>query len=201
MALVKSILLVDWENLVFRYQSMINNWRKPLQDVVHIPNVFVWHPKIASYYNVDIFRVIYYTSSIGDEKRINELNELIWENLFDSRYSGMRNYYWSCQLVPFVFKKEKQSQKSRLVDIYIAVDTLKYSNIGNIECISILSWDGDFKKVYNETMDFGKKVIVWAFSDWLDSSIKSIVDEFFFLDDYFFEKEEVLDDKIEEQIK
>ena len=72
----------------------------------------------------------------------------------------MQNFYGSCQLVPFVFKKEKKAQKSRLVDIHIAVDALKYSNIDNIECISILSGDGDFIKVYDETMALGKKVIV-----------------------------------------
>lgn len=191
MALVKSILLIDWENLVIRYQEMIKKWRIPLKEVVHIPDVFVWHPNVAPFYGVDIFRVIYYTSAIWDDKYLRTIEERISENKFI--HSG--NYYWVCQLVPFVFKKLVKSHKSRLVDIHIAVDSLKYSNMVNIECISILSWDWDFKKVYSETMSSGKKVIVWAFSDWLDTSIKNMVDIFFLLDEVFFEKEIQIDEK------
>ena len=38
-----AILLVDGENLVFRYQEMVAAGREPKPDVVHIKDVLVWH--------------------------------------------------------------------------------------------------------------------------------------------------------------
>ena len=188
MALVKSILLVDGENLVFRFQDMVQKGHKPKKDVVHIPDVFIWHPNLASRFNIDIFRVIYYTSTVGDDERIQSIRNQISKNIFDTGRRGMGNYFGHCQLVPNVFKKNKQSQKSRLVDIFIAVDAMKYASNPSIECLVFLSGDSDFIKLYNELMSFGKKVLVGSFSDGCASPLNHVVDDFFKLDSYFFEK-------------
>lgn len=189
MALVKSVLLVDGENLVFRYQDMLAKGAKPRSHVVHIPDVFVWNPNIARNFPIDVFRVVYYTSLVGDPAKMHKTKCEISQNLFNTSLSEADNYYGKTQVVPFIFKKEKKSHKSRLVDIFIAVDAMKYAAIPNMECITFLSGDSDFIKVYDEVMRYGKKVKVGAFSSGCAKELNYSVDEFFLLDDCFFEKE------------
>lgn len=187
MALVKSILLIDGENLVFRYQAMVKSGKKPKQNVVHIPDVFVWSPDIGKLLAIDVFRAIYYTSTVGDKKKIEELKNQISKVILDTNKSSMDNYYGKTQLIPFVFKKEKKSNKSRLVDIFIAVDAMKYAQIQNMECLAFLSGDSDFLKVYQEVMDIGKKVYLGALSSGCAEELNYSVDYFYDLDKLFFE--------------
>ena len=188
MALVKTVLLIDGENLVFRYQSMLQNGRIPKKGNVHIQDVFIWNPEVAKIFTVDLFRAVYYTSLVGDHLLIDSTKDQISRNIVNTDISGAGNFYGKCQLVPFVFKKEKRTDKSRLVDIFLAVDGMKYANNNNIECIAFLSGDSDFIKPYDEIMSLGKKVYVGAFSDGLGKNISNKVDMFYDLDEIFFEK-------------
>jgi len=116
MALVKSIIFVDGENLTFRYQALLKEGRKPRSGVVHRADVFVWSPYIGRPgIDTDIIRINYYTSMVGDEDAVTALKELI----ATQRFHGFQDYYGPCQLHPRVYKKPQKSTKSRLVDINI----------------------------------------------------------------------------------
>jgi hypothetical protein len=54
MSIQKAFLFVDGENLVMRYQAMVQNGKRPKRGVVHIPDVFVWHPGITTWSCMDI---------------------------------------------------------------------------------------------------------------------------------------------------
>ena len=69
----KTIILVDGENLVMRYQRMLSDGNKPLKGVLHESDCFVWHPRIFKDYKVDIVRVGYYTTVVGDDAKLNTI--------------------------------------------------------------------------------------------------------------------------------
>jgi len=67
MAIPRAIVLVDGENLVFRYEAMVESGRVPDKKVIHIPEVFVWHPKITEWCMMDIVHVYFYSSMVADD--------------------------------------------------------------------------------------------------------------------------------------
>src|ERR1041385_3884638 len=73
----KFIVLADGENLVFRYQDLLNAGRKPNSNVVHIQDVLVWHPSVTAVQGWSALRVNYYTSAVAAEDRIAELEQQI----------------------------------------------------------------------------------------------------------------------------
>ena len=69
----KRAIFVDGENLVFRYQEMCTAGRTPKAGIIHIPDVFVWHSGITQSGDIDLLRVGYYTSAVGDDAKLDEL--------------------------------------------------------------------------------------------------------------------------------
>jgi uncharacterized LabA/DUF88 family protein len=189
MALVRSILFVDGENLTMRYQSLLKIGRQPQPTVVHRPDIFLWNSTFGSDgvadINTDILRVNYYTSAVGDDVLIEDIRGQI----ASQTYCGSGNYYGSCQLYPRVYKKLKQSAKSRLVDINIAVDVMRHAYTDAIDVVYLFSGDGDFLQLVEDVMRSGKKVCLGAFSSGLESSLRSAVDRFVLLDELFFRPE------------
>ena len=135
MALVKSIVFVDGENLAFRYQALVAAGRIPQAGVVHIPDIFVWQSAIGRpAIDTDLIRINYYTSMVGDDTALARVKGQIASN----RYSGHGDYYGSCQLTPRLYKKPSQSRKSRLVDINITIDIMRHAYTHAVDVVYLL---------------------------------------------------------------
>ncbi|QLI80767.1 NYN domain-containing protein [Chitinibacter fontanus] len=182
----KTIVLVDGENLVQRYQSLVQAGRVPIKTVDHERDCFVWQKDILNEHgNNDVVRVSYYTTVVGDDNKIYEIKRKISESIFE--FTTISSQEWSGTLVPYVFKKEKQNSKSKSVDINLTIDALKYAYGTSIDKVVIMSGDGDYIPLLREVMSRGKMVQVYAFSDGLNKEIFCNVDDLFLLDDLFFE--------------
>lgn len=188
MALVKSILFVDGENLTFRYQELLKSGKKPKEGVIHIPDVFVWHNDIARLWKIDFYRVLFYSSVVGDDLKIKEIKDIISKQIFHEDLDQSMNYFGKLQIVPSIFKKESKSHKSRLVDISITIDSMRFAYTNAADVLCFISGDGDFLNLYSEIMKGGKKVSVAALSSGLSEAVKSSVDYFVDLDNVFFRK-------------
>ncbi|MHB1240777.1 MAG: NYN domain-containing protein [Gammaproteobacteria bacterium] len=186
MALVKGILFIDGENLAFRYQEMLKAGRKPKDGITHIPDIFVWHNNIANLWKIDFYRVLFYSSVVGDDVKIKEIKKNISQQIFHEEMEISRNYFGKLQIAPWIFKKQSQSHKSRLVDISITIDSMRFSYTNAADVLCFISGDGDFLNLYSELMRNGKKVSVAALSTGLSESVRSSVDYFINLDDILF---------------
>lgn len=190
MSLPRSILFIDGENLSLRYQAMVASGLVPRKDVVHEPDVFVWHDKLVRNSNYElrkVVRVCYYTSVVGDEQQVIEIKRKLSQIWFstiadDGGISG--------QIVPVVFKKPSKSQKTRNVDIQIVIDIMRYAFTDEIDRVYLASGDGDYLPLIEEVMRRGKQVELLAFSSGLNSALPYSVDSFFSLDHVFFERNE-----------
>ena len=183
----KTMIFADGENLVMRYHEMVNHGKKPKKAVVHVQDSFVWSPDITTWSCFNIVRVSYYTSVIGDENKIQELRDYIANVWYEFSYDPDTSVpVASAQIVPFVFKKDKKSRKTRNVDINIVIDTMRHSLSHDLEIIYILSGDGDYLPLIQEIMKHGKQVYLSAFTSGLHPRLKSSVDLFNPLDDFFF---------------
>ncbi len=179
-------MFVDGENLVFRYQESVCRGAKPKEEVVHVQDTFVWHPRMTQLSHMFVRRVNYYTSSIGDDEKITGVRTEIAKTIFRS-YQTESSY--TGQIVPHVYKKLKNSQKTRTVDINISVDSMRHAHQQDVDLIILASGDGDFLPLIEEIMRQGKQVYSMAFRSGLDESLTRNVDEFILLDDIFFEKD------------
>jgi hypothetical protein len=190
MALVKSIVFIDGENLTIRYQAMRDAGRSPRPDAVHEPDVFVWRRDFATFgipgIDTDVLRVGYYTSVVGDDNRLAAVQTLMADCSYGVHGAGMRDYYGTCQINPRVFKKAQRSNKSRLVDINITIDVMRHACARDIDVVYLLSGDGDFVELVREASRHGQKVCVGALSSGLEPRMRSVGDRFIDLDDVFF---------------
>ena len=149
----KTVVLVDGENLVFRFQEILKQGRTPLSNVKHIKNCFVWAPDIIAHTN-DIVRVSYYTTVVGDEKKFDEVNNSISEAEYD--FTTLSDQEWNGTLVPYLYKKKKDGTKTKSVDINLTIDTLRYAYGETIDKIIIISGDGDYIPLFREVMARGE---------------------------------------------
>jgi uncharacterized LabA/DUF88 family protein len=104
----------------------------------------------------------------------------------DSDFSGHEKMFGSGQIVPFVRKKNSRSRKESICDIAIAVDVMRACYRDHAEIIWMVSGDGDFMSLVEETVHSGKRVYMGALSSGLNEDLKYAVDEFFDLDNVFF---------------
>ncbi len=182
----RTIVLVDGENLVNRFESLKNTGMIPKDDVVYQQGAFVWHEEVCHVCALDILRVSYYSTFVGDDNALEELCEFIsavnfsYSTSFDSTGSGTVN--------PHIFKKTKKSTKAKSVDISITIDALRHSYNRDIQRIIICSGDGDYQPLIKEIMRQGVIAHVAAFSDGCHPKMKYIADDFTNLDDIFFKK-------------
>jgi uncharacterized LabA/DUF88 family protein len=181
----RSMLFIDGENLVMRFQDLLSAGRRPRAEVTHIPDVFVWNPNLMSWFGLgSVIRVSYYTSVVGDDPRVVEARKAIAAQRFTS---STDNGAVNGQLVPVVFKKPARSQKTRNVDIQVVIDVMRYAFTDEIDRIYIASGDGDYLPLLTEVMRRGKQVEVLAFSSGLNEALPYSVDQFNLLDGVFFE--------------
>lgn len=185
----KAIVLVDGENLVMRYQEMLQAGRKPIEGVIHIDNTFVWHPRLLECLGgKDLVRIAYYTTVVGDDNRVEEVKEVISQ----AAYEGclLNGEEWVGTLVPYVYKKSRKGAKTKSVDINLTIDALRYVYGESIDQIVLMSGDGDYVPLLREVMARGKMVQAMAFSSGLSKQIKYNVDDFEIIDDEIFQVDE-----------
>lgn len=176
------IALVDGENLVCRYQEMAKS-SKCNSNVVHIPDVFIWHEHMGSVQGWSPIRVNYYTSVVATEDKIPEIERRISQVTIKKRSES------PSQICPRVFKKKANSKKSKIVDISIAIDALRHSYYRHVDAILLFSGDGDYLPLAKEIMRNGTQVWLGAFSNGLNPDLAHSVDRFINLDQWFFQKD------------
>ena len=183
----RTFILVDGENLVLRYQSSLYGGTQNTEGTVHIPDVLVWHPTITRYVPMNIIRVSYYTTLVGDEPTIEATKKKIADIHFDYTV-GRNEWLGSGRLCPHVFKKEKNSQKTKSVDINITIDALRHTYNDSLDTLFLFSGDGDYIPLIQEVMRQGKRVVIGAFSNGLNQTLLHIADSFLNLDLYMLKK-------------
>lgn len=179
----KTIVLVDGENLLLRYQEMLATGRKPKDDVVHKKDKIIWHTSPFEYF-YGILRISYYTTIVGDNDSLAKLSK----EISALRYYCQSDSETECNgtLNPHVFKKEKQSSKNKSVDINITIDALRHAYNRDVEMVYLMSGDGDYIPLIKEIMHHGVQVSVGAFSSGCNKELCYIADDFFDLDKVFF---------------
>ncbi|MBU2828738.1 NYN domain-containing protein [Acidithiobacillus ferriphilus] len=188
MSIPKTFVFADGENLVMRYQAMVEAGHKPKNDVIHIPDVFVWHPGITTWSCMDIQRATYYTSAVGDQPKIKLLRSQIAATTFDFTHEYGDVPEATGQLVPRIFHKQAKSRKTRNVDINIIIDMMRAAHLNSAEVLLLLSGDGDYLPLVEECMRLGKPAWVCSFSSGLNGDLPTSVDLYVSLDEIFFQK-------------
>ena len=173
---------IDGENLTIRYQNMREDEENKLNpSVIHQRNVLAYHPHLADTlsHGSNLLRVNYYTSLSGDDVAQTELRGIITGLKWKTKTS-------EGHVVPRVFHKPKQSERSRHVDIAITMDILRHCYLGHVDAIWLVSGDKDYLPLIREVMSMGKRVFVAALSSGLAPELPLTADRFFNLDEWFF---------------
>lgn len=197
MSLIKRVIFfIDGENLVMRYQSMVEEGRKPLNGILHERDIYVWHSDIIKNEIRNILRVTYYTYATGSEEKLLEIKKQIQSIQYQfsgeksgggGRYGGAHQTRGMGNVIPCVFKKNQQSAKRKGVDIQMTIDMLNSSLMENVDALYLLSGDGDFVPLIREVMRRGKQVYVMALSDGLNPELQVTADGFELLDSKIFQ--------------
>jgi uncharacterized LabA/DUF88 family protein len=168
------MLFVDGENLTFRAQELAKRRgaQYPIGDW-YAPDKFIWSPNISAlagnfhrsaYAEYSARRAYYYTSICGDAPTIEDVEARLWHLNF----------------TPKVFKKTKQQEKAKGVDISLTKDMLAHAFMDHYQFAVLISGDGDYIPLVEEVKRLGKRVIVWFFgeNDGLNHRLKLAADEF-----------------------
>ena len=183
----RTLMIADGENLLLRYQAMLDEGAERTEDTLYDKDIYAWHPQITRHDYMDLVRVSFYTTCVGDAVKIAEFKKKINSVKFVSegfRGDALRNG----RLVPHVFKKEKRSAKTKSVDINITIDALRHTYNGSIDTLYLLAGDGDYIPLIQEVMRQGKRVVAGAFSDGLNPELPNIADDFLNLDKWMIKK-------------
>jgi uncharacterized LabA/DUF88 family protein len=152
-------------------------------NIDHEQDRFVWSPIFTRWSLLNIIRVSYYMSVVGDANRVREIEDRI-ASLSYTCSDGISE--GSASVVPRAFKKASRERRSRLADIQITSDILKASWNTSVDSIMLASGDGDFLPLQQEVMRTGKQVYLAAFSSGLTPKLGSNADVFVDLDKLFF---------------
>jgi uncharacterized LabA/DUF88 family protein len=183
--LKKVLAFVDGENIVARFQAMRKAGRVVRSDAVHVQDAFVWSPHVTIWTNMDLLRVQYYTSVVGDDQKVEEVVSAIAGTQFKS--DGGAAGWSSAHLIPRVHKKAQASPKVKIVDIDITMDVMRAALTMPIDAIYLLTGDGDYLPLVREvTFRTSKQMYVGAFSSGLAPSLRSSGEAFVDLDGKFF---------------
>lgn len=185
----RAMLFIDGENLVGRYQAMIDDgWQSGKEGVAHEQDVFVWEPNsVIAGLNV-VLRATYYTYIQGSQEGPTAAAERVKALTFQNYTQPNANFYQlPNQLTPCIFQKPK-NRKAKGVDIQLTVDILTHAYQDNCDVIYIMSGDGDYVPVIAEVQRLGKLVYVSAFSSGLSPQIRIMADRFQCLDPWYFQE-------------
>ncbi len=185
----RAIGFCDGENLVMRFQAMVEAGAIPKKDVVFEKDCFVWHDGITRWSMFDFIRINYYTSTTGDVPRVDKLKDTISNTGYEFSYTHDASAPdASANLVPHVFHKPRKNIKARNADLQISIDVLRAANLPTLDMIFILSGDGDYIPLIQEAAKLGKEIWLASFSSGLHPKLRHHVDVYCCLDDIFFEQ-------------
>ena len=184
----RMMAFIDGENMVARYQAMLESGLKPYDHVKHHRDVYVWLPGVIWPALNVVLRATYYTYIVGNEEATLGASEAI-------RAMTFQQYAVPGQtapgrlintLTPRVFSKPK-NRSGKGVDIQMTVDILSNIYQGNVESVFLVSGDGDYEPVLAECRRMGKQVYVAAFSSGLNPKLRLSADHFIDIDGQFFQ--------------
>jgi uncharacterized LabA/DUF88 family protein len=181
----KVIAFIDGENLVMRFQDMVESGRVPKAGVVHVKDRFVWSSGMTLWTRMDLIRVNYYACVVGTHEDM----ELISQQIGNTTFTCQGEIYLSgtARLLPHVHKKPSKSQKTKVVDIHLTVDAMRATSSMPVDGIFLASGDGDYAELLAEVGRSGKQAYLAAFSSGLEGRLKTRVEQFVDLDQVFFE--------------
>lgn len=183
----RTLAFIDGENLVMRFQAMVEAGALPRKEIVHERDCLVWHPKITTWSIFDFVRINYYTSTTGDSLKVETLKDLISGVEYSYTYTHENEVpEGTANLIPHVFHKPSKNTKARNVDLQISIDVLRAAHLPSIDILYILSGDGDYIPLIQEAARHGKIVWLAAFSSGLNPKLRHHVDVFQSLDELFF---------------
>jgi len=155
------MLFVDGENFAIRGKKVADAASVSLPCTKYYePNVFLWFPGVPGtkaitnsgpatiHVQDNAIRAYYYTSVTGDETRVLSVRERLWSIGFE----------------PNVFKKNRQQDKAKGVDIALAKDMLSGAFLNNFDVAVLIAGDGDYVPLVEEVKRLGKIVYVAFFA-------------------------------------
>ncbi|HPV24503.1 MAG TPA: NYN domain-containing protein, partial [Casimicrobium sp.] len=170
----------DGENLVFRFQDMIESGTMQRTNELYIKDVCVWRSGFTRLVTQNqILRATYYTSATGDDETLVKYRNEIRNADFEKHY-GLS--ILPGKLTPCIFKKDRRTRKTKGVDIQLCVDMLGHVSRGNVDSVLLLSGDGDYAPLLAEVRRAGVHVYVGAFSSGFSEKLKEHADLSFDLD-------------------
>jgi len=150
----------------------------------YVPNVFMWFPYVRGTLSmferpssgqvpglfVYAIRAHYYTSAVGDDQRLTELEEQMWQVGF----------------TPRVYKKFAGNERTKGVDIGLATEFLSNAFQDNYGTAVLVAGDADYVPMVREVKRLGKRVYVAFFErSGLNPKLRRECDYFFELEDSF----------------
>lgn len=160
---------VDGENLTIRSQELFKQSNVVLANSANYrrdtllwppPNILsLGTPRFAELWPI---RSFYYTSLVGDDDLLQDTRERLRGMGFD----------------PHVFKKSKQSQKAKGVDIALTKDMLSHAFRGNYETAVLVAGDGDYLPVVDEVKRLGKQAVVRFIPAYTSDELRLAADNF-----------------------
>jgi len=175
------MLFVDGENFTIRGQRYASDADIKLYDGPHFrKNRYLWipgHRPLTPFRNLDTLhwwavRAYYYTSIDGDENSVTSAEEELWGLGF----------------TPRVFKKARQEDKAKGVDICLTKDMLSHAFLDHYEVACLVSGDGDYVPLVEEVKRLGKRVTCLFFpSQGLNPKLKLACDDCCDIEGYFKE--------------
>ena len=184
----RMMAFIDGENMVARYQAMLESGLKPYDHVKHHRDVYVWLPGVIWPALNVVLRATYYTYIVGNEEAILDASAAIRAMTFQQYYVPGQSAPGRLinTLTPRVFSKPK-NRSGKGVDIQMTVDILSNIYQGNLESVFLVSGDGDYEPVLAECRRMGKQVYVAAFSSGLSPKLRLSADHFIDIDGQFFQ--------------
>jgi len=183
----RAVMFIDGENLVARFQDMVSSGRKQKTGVEHEKDCFVWSDGIGGLAYASMLRINYYATVVGDDLRIDSIRKKLGSMVTHTALS--RNPPVLAKVIPRLYKKESKSQRSRILDVEIAIDMMKAVHQTDVDTILLFSGDGDFLSLVHEvTRRSSKHLLLAAFSSGLNKELPDAVDAYRCLDGMFFEQ-------------
>lgn len=185
----RMMVFVDGENLVSRYQAMLDDgWSAHKEGVTHERDVLVWEPNSVLVGLHVVLRATYYTYVQGSDKGVSDVAAKIKALTFRNyTQPGLNFGQLPNSLTPCVFSKLK-NRRAKGVDIQLTVDILTHAYQNNCDTIYLMSGDGDYVPVLAEVQRLGKQVFISAFSSGLSPRLRQMADSFQCLDAYYLQE-------------
>ncbi len=177
------MLFVDGENFALRAREFSEKNGITITPGAHyMESVFIWLPNRTATRSIldnktihiplqsNAIRAYYYASVAGDDQKLTSVKESLWNIGFN----------------PAVFKKTRQEDKAKGVDIALSKDMLSHAYLGNYEVAVLIAGDGDYVPLIEEIKRLGKVVYVVFFEkNGLNNALRLATDGFFPIDETF----------------